>query len=362
VIGFRAPGRVNLIGEHVDYAGGLVLPAALEQGVSIRGVVRDDGVIRLVSGSQTEAAEIPIAGDRSGLGGWARYVGAVVDELAFLGIEPPGFDGTVESDLPTGSGLSSSAALEVALAGILTRAAGATLDGMPLAELGQRAELRAVGVPCGIMDQAASVLGTRDHALLLDCATLEHRPVRLSNEIALVVIDTGVRRRLEDSEYARRRAEIETVLAAIPAGAARGDPDEALHLAERAGVTDTGLRRLRHVVTENHRVEGVVSALEKPGGVDEAALGALFEAGHASLRDDFEVSIPELDLLVELAREEGAIAARMTGGGFGGAIVALVPDVTAAAVAEHVSERYEASTGRTPTVVLGHAGAGAGGL
>ena len=360
MIQFRAPGRVNLIGEHVDYVGGLVLPAALDRGVTVTGSATADGVVRLESGTFPGRAEVVIdkaaAADQDG---WARYVAAVVAELSAAGFGVVGFEGTVDSDLPAGSGLSSSAALEVAVAGALVAASGGELVGLELALLGQSAEHRAVGVPCGIMDQAASVLGQAGHAVLLDCGSLEHRAVLLPEGIALVIIDSGVRRRLEDSAYAERRAEIEAALALLPAGAARDDPESTLALAERVGIAGTPLRRLRHVVTENARVTAVVAALEHPGGADVVELGRLFEEGHASLRDDFEVSVPELDLLVELAREEGAIASRMTGGGFGGAIVALSSVDQAEALAAIVGERYAARSGLTPTALVGHAGPGA---
>jgi galactokinase len=355
-----APGRVNLIGEHVDYVGGLVLPAALERGITVTGRATGDGVVRLTTGTFEGEARIRVDTPESERReGWARYVAAVVGELADLGVVPPGFEGTVESDLPAGSGLSSSAALEVALAAAFAAAAQAPLAGLELALLGQRAELRAVGVPCGIMDQAASALGVRDHALLLDCATLDHRSVPLPDDLGLVVIDSGVRRRLEDSAYAARRAEIETALAALPAGSARGEPEAVLSLATRTGLDRAALRRLRHVVTENRRVERVVAALERVGGADLGDVGRLFDEGHASLRDDFEVSTPELDLLVRLAREEGASAARMTGGGFGGAIVALAPLASAETLARRTAERYTSATGREATVLVGRAGPGA---
>ena len=260
------------------------------------------------------------------------------------GHDVTGFEGTIDSDLPAGSGLSSSAALEVAVAGALVAASGGELGGLDLALLGQSAEHRAVGVPCGIMDQAASVLGLTGHAVLLDCGSLEHRAVPLPAGIALFIIDSGVRRRLEDSAYAERRAEVEAALALLPAGAARGEPEATLDLAARMGIDGIPLRRLRHVVTEHARVVAVVAALEHTGGADLGDLGRLFDEGHASLRDDFEVSVPELDLLVELAREEGAIAARMTGGGFGGAIVALAPVDRAAVLAAVVGERYSAAS------------------
>ncbi|MBA3380914.1 MAG: galactokinase [Actinobacteria bacterium] len=360
MIGFRAPGRVNLIGEHVDYAGGLVLPAALEQGVVLRGVPRADRVVRLTSTAFGDAATVELDAPATPQTGWARYAAAVVVELRSLGVPLVGFEGIVESDLPSGSGLSSSAALELALAGGLALAAGYELAGLELAQLGQRAEHRAVGVPCGIMDQAASALATSGHALLLDCDTLVHRLVPLPHDLVLGVLGTGVNRRLEDSDYEVRRVEVERALAALPPGSARRTPEGTLERAAVSGIEGASFRRLRHVVRENARVAAVVEALEQPGGADRGALGRIFAEGHASLRDDFEVSIPELDLLVELAGEEGAVAARMTGGGFGGAIVTLLDVATAEATAARIGDRYAAHTGLRGLTLVGSGGPGAG--
>ena len=355
---YRAPGRVNLIGEHVDYAGGLVLPAAIERSITLTGEPCDGGVVRIESIERRSVAEVDTANLGAVQHGWARYLAAVLVELVDAGVSVSGYQGTVESDLPAGAGLSSSAALEVCLAGGLSRAFGAPLGGMELAELANRSELRAVGVPCGIMDQAASVFGLRDHALLLDCGTLEHRPVVLPAELSLVILDSGVRRSLEGSPYGERRAEVTRALDVLPAGAARSwEPERALAHAGAAGLDERALRRLRHVLTERGRVEGVVRALESsPIGPD---LGRLFAAGHASLRDDFEVSVPELDQLVELAYEEGAVAARMTGGGFGGAVIALVQAENADAVGARVIDRYVATTEHIGAHLVTRAAAGA---
>ena len=272
---FRAPGRVNLIGEHTDYSGGLVLPAAIPRGIAVLG---------------EPAAELELRSDRFAADeGWLRYVIAVAEEL---GVEA-GFRGRVVSDLPAGVGLSSSAALEVSVALALCDSTGKEVDRLGLAEVCRRAEERAVGVPCGLMDQAASLLSRAGHALFLDCATREYRHVPFPTELELLVAGSGGSRRLQESGYAARRAEVEA-----------GHP-----------------RRVRHVRSENERVLEVVAALETG---DRDALGNAFAAGQASLRDDFEVSTPELDRLVADALAAGAVAARMTGGGFGGSIVALV--------------------------------------
>ena len=336
---YLAPARVNLIGEHTDYSGGLVLPAAIDRGIRLSAEA-DERVVRLRSATEPGAVEIPAAGGPVA-GGWGRYVAAVVDELARAGRPPVGLVGELESDIPPGGGLSSSAALEVVLATALCDVAAFELAPLELAALCQRAELRAVGVPCGIMDQAASILGRVGHAMLLDCGSLAHRNVPLPSGVALVIIQSGVVRRLETTGYALRRTELEAGIAALAPGPLSAiDPEELDRVL--AGVAEIPARRVRHVVCENARVLGVEAALTREGGPDTATLGRLFAAGHASLRDLFEVSIPELDLLVELAREEGAIAARMTGGGFGGAIVALARADDAGGLAERVTERYAA--------------------
>jgi galactokinase len=258
-----------------------------------------------------------------------------------------GLDGTVSSTVPVGAGLSSSAALTVAVALALCRAAEFELPPLELAHVAQEAERRAVRVPVGLMDPAASLLARRGHALLLDCGTEEYRLVPLPADLAIVVLDSAVRHSLEYSGYATRRAELERALPAL--GGRRPSEvtvDEAETAARATGVDDVARRRLRHVVSENERVRGCVRALEAPNAPDRKALGVLFREGHASLRDDFEVSIPELDELVELAYDEGAVAARMTGGGFGGSVVALADAGTADAFAARVTAAYRARTGR----------------
>ena len=275
-----APGRVNLIGEHTDYSGGLVLPVAIELGVTLQVEGPSDG-LELVSEQFGPASE-----------GWGRYAQAVLAELAELGRPTVGIRGTVSSTLPAGAGLSSSAALEVAVALALCEAADWHVEPLELAEACRRAEFRAVGAPVGILDQAASLLGRAGHAVLLDCGTLEHTLVPVPAEVALVIVDSGVKHSHETSGYATRRAELE------------------------AGME----KRVRHVRTENARVRAFAAALEQG---DLAAAGRLLLESHASLRDDYEVSVPELDALVERATAAGALGARLVGGGFGGSILAL---------------------------------------
>ncbi len=322
-----APGRVNLIGEHTDYSGGLVLPVAIQRGISldVSGLAEEVSLV-----SERYGTAPPFAADGSGepAAGWGRYAHAVTAELAVLGRPPIGLTGTVSSDLPSGAGLSSSAALEVAVGLALCAVADFELAPLALALACQRAELRAVGVPCGILDQAASLLGRASYAILLDCSTLEHRLVPIPPDAAFVVVDSGVEHSHETSGYATRRQELE---AGMPA-------------------------RLRHVRTENQRVRDFATALEA-GDLDAA--GRLLLESHASLRDDYEVSIPELDLLVSLAEDAGALGARLLGGGFGGAILALTQGDRADELAADVSSAYRTRTGREGTSLVAVASAGA---
>jgi galactokinase len=344
-----APGRVNLIGEHTDYSGGLVLPVAVDLGVTVIGHP-DASAIRLQSEAFGETVELDCDGSpRAPLDGWGRYASAVAMLLHRRGRPASGLDGVIESTLPPGAGLSSSAALDVAIAIALCRSAGFELPPLELARVAQEAELEAVGVPCGLMDPATALLGRRGHALLLDCGTEEYRHVPLPADLAIVVLDSGVRHALEHSGYATRRAELERGLDLPVLGDRRLVEltfEEVVEIAEAPGVDEIAARRLFHVVSENDRVRRCVAALEQAGGADLDALGALFREGHESLRDDFEVSTPELDLLVELAYAHGAVAARMTGGGFGGSVVALARTGDAQALAEAVTDDYAARSGR----------------
>jgi galactokinase len=316
-----------LIGEHTDYSGGLVLPVAIQYGVTIDAAPAEN---EIALRSERFGAAAPFAADGSGPSaeGWARYAQAVAAELDLLGRPAVGLTGTVRSDLPVGAGLSSSAALEVAAALVLCAVADFEVDPLELALACQRAELRAVGVPCGILDQAAALLGREGHAVLIDCGTLEHRLVPVPADAALVVVDSGVAHTHETSGYAQRRRELE---AGMPS-------------------------RVRHVQTENQRVRDFAAALEDRNLV---VAGRLLLESHASLRDDYEVSIPELDLLVELAQEAGAYGARLLGGGFGGAILALTETERADALAADVSRAYRERTGRDGESLVAVASAGA---
>jgi galactokinase len=322
---WRAPGRANLIGEHTDYNQGWVLPFALDPGVTVAAGRRDDGVLAICSRQAPGApAELPVASLAPGaVTGWAAYPAGVAWALREAGHRLAGGAGlAVDSDLPQGAGLSSSAALECATALALAELYRLDLPRTELATLAWRAENDFVGVPSGIMDQSASLLSRAGHALLLDCRSGVTADVPLDPAaagLALLIVDTGARHALGDGRYAQRRRECEQAAALLGVGSLR----DVTSPAETGRIGDPVLRRrARHVVTENGRVEQAVALLT---GGDLAGVGALLCASHASLRDDFEVSWPEADVAVEAAMAAGALGARMMGGGFGGSALALVP-------------------------------------
>ena len=340
---FWAPGRVNLIGEFTDLAGGPVLPAALDLGVRIEAEAAEtiDLCSRELGGRARLTPDGSQLGDESE--GWTRYVAAVATELALLGRPDVGLEGEISSTLPIGAGLSSSAALEVAAGLALCSVADFPLEPLELAQAARRAEHRAVGVPCGILDQAASLLGRAGNAVLLETGSLAYEYVPLPEGMALVIIDSGVSRRLESSGYGTRQEEVGRALAAF----VDRDPLDItlpeIDAKEAGGGLDSvAARRLRHVVSEGERVHEVARLLGDPTEANLRRLGEVFAAGHESVRSDWEASTPELDRLVELACEKGAVAARMTGGGFGGSIVALTWVGEAADLADSVTD---ASTG-----------------
>lgn len=324
---WEAPGRVNLIGEHTDYNDGLVLPFALDRTTRAAVARRDDGVLRVHSAAMAGGVvELPAADLAPGRdAGWATYPAAVLWTLREAGHDIGGADIHFDSTVPVGGGLSSSAALQVATALALTELYGAALGRQDLALLCQRSENVYVGAPVGVMDQTASACCTEGHVLHLDVRGLVARQVPLDlagADLALLVVDTRVKHSHADGEYASRRAGCEEAAAALGLGSLRDVPYEGLDGA-LAALPDDRLRRLtRHVVTENQRVERVAELLLAG---DVAGVGPELSAGHASLRDDFRVSCPELDLAAETAVAAGALGARMTGGGFGGSAIALTP-------------------------------------
>jgi len=345
-----APGRVNLIGEHTDYNGGFVLPAAIPQRTGVALAPRDDAWVRVASANVGPAA----GGETYRLGaeapgrGWLDYVQGITVALRAAGHAVGGFDAYVASTVPLGSGLSSSAALEVALLRALRAAFALPLDDGVLARLGQRAENDFVGARVGIMDQMAASLADVDTALFLDTRSLAYERVPLPAAAELVVVDSGVKHAHTTGDYNMRRAECERACALLGVPQLR---DVGLADLDRLAALPAPLdRRARHVVTENARVLAAVGAL-KAG--DLHALGELFAASHASQRDDYAVSVPETDLLVALAAREPAIyGARLTGGGFGGAVVMLARAGAGRAAAERVAAAYAAETGRAPTILL----------
>jgi galactokinase len=318
---------VNLIGDHTDYQDGWCLPAAIDRHVDVAFAARPDG--RVVASSSDVDGTVELDGELRSGPAWGRIVAAVIEVLGERGRPPVGFDAEVSSTVPLGAGLSSSAALEVALALAAAHAADFALSRRDLALVAQTAEHRATRVPCGVMDQIASVFGVAGHALLLDCRSLEVEPVALPESVDILVVHSGVTRTLETSAYAARRE------ACARAADRLGVPT--LRDAALADVRDDPIAR--HVVSENARVLDFVAALRAG---DRHAAGKLMLASHASLRDDFQVSIPELDELVELLVRRGAFGARLTGAGFGGCVVALMPRGTAAPLAAELRAQYRA--------------------
>jgi galactokinase len=331
-----APGRANLMGEHTDYNDGFVLPFALGQGVMAAAARHPDragpGTRRLAVCSRQEPGE-PVEAGLDGLApgrvtGWAAYPAGVAWALEAAGHRVPGACLAIDSDLPAGAGLSSSAALECATALALTSLGGFDVPRAELVTITRRAENEFAGVPTGIMDQSASLLCRAGHALLLDCRSLESWQVPFDPAAAgagLLLINTRARHELTDGEYGRRRAECEEAARRLGIPSLRDLTD----LADTASLTDPVLRRrVRHVVTDNQRVLKVVALLRAPGGPSADTyreIGQLLTQAHVSLRDDFEVSWPEADAAVEAALAAGAVGARMIGGGFGGSVLALVP-------------------------------------
>jgi galactokinase len=352
---WSAPGRANLIGEHTDYNEGFVLPFAIAQRTAAAVALRDDDVIRVRSTFAPDAVEVPLAelDARIAAGGldWAGYPLGVAWALraAAPDATPRGVDIALASEVPVGAGLSSSAAIEGAVASALDDVWNAGLDKVALARVGRTAENDAVGAPTGIMDQMASMLGVADAATFLDCRTLETRPVALGFADAgleILVVDTLVEHAHSSGGYRERRASCEKGAAAFDVSALRDLTVDDLPRAQEIldGVT---FRRVRHIVTENQRVLDTVAALDAGG---PTAIGDLLTASHASMRDDFEISVPELDLAVETALATGALGARMTGGGFGGAAIALIPAELVPAATDAVHAAFAASGFRSPNV------------
>ncbi|MDN4054871.1 galactokinase [Massilia sp. YIM B02763] len=358
----QAPGRVNLIGEHTDYNGGFVLPCAIDYRTVIAALPRADRLVRVVAadyGGAIDEYSLDAPIERRDDAMWANYVRGVVRELQRRGLPLTGMDMAISGDVPQGAGLSSSASLTVAVGRLF-----ATLPGMdaltPIetALAAQHSENDFVGTQCGNMDQIISACGVEGHALLIDCRSLETRPVEIPAGVAIMILHSHVKRGLVDSEYNTRRQQCEAAARHFGVPALR-DVDPAM-LAERgAGLDEVTFKRARHVVTEDARVLQATQALASG---DLARMGRLMAESHASMRDDFEITVPPVDRLVEIVagvvQERGGV--RMTGGGFGGCIVAVVPEDLVEPVREAVLRDYRAPGGEQSTIYVCRAAAGAG--
>ena len=345
----RAPGRVNLIGEHTDYNDGFVLPMAIDRAIWIALRPRGDGQVLAHSVDFAEPAEFSLDGIENTDSGWPEYLKGVAFVLQEAGHALSGWEGVVGGDVPIGAGLSSSAAIEMAAARAFAAVSGIDWDPAPMAKLGQRAENTWVGVNCGIMDQMISATGKADHAVLIDCRSLDLRQVPLPAGTLVVVLDTGTRRGLVDSAYNERRAQCESAAKTFGVKALR---DVTLAgFGERADELDqTTCRRARHVISENERTLRAVEAMSQD---DAAAMGELMNESHTSLRDDFEVSSKELDAMAECAQDlDGCCGARMTGAGFGGCAVALIREDAKESFVADVGAAYARATGHTPNIYV----------
>ncbi|BBL31463.1 galactokinase [Pantoea ananatis] len=357
----QAPGRVNLIGEHTDYNDGFVLPCAIDYQTVIACAKRDDRQVRVVAVDYDQAQDIfsldaPITSVKEPM--WANYVRGVVKHLQQRAPDFGGVDMVISGNVPQGAGLSSSASLEVAVGTVFQQLFNLALDGAAIAVNGQEAENQFVGCNCGIMDQLISALGQKDHAMLLDCRTLGTTPVSMPDDIAVVIINSNFRRSLVGSEYNVRREQCETGARFFNKKALR-DVDLAEFNAAESQLDPQVAKRVRHVITENARTLEAAEALSRG---DLARMGELMAESHASMRDDFEITVPPVDTLVEIVKAEigdrGGV--RMTGGGFGGCIVALMPLDLVDRVQAAVASQYEAKTGIKETFYVCKASEGAG--
>jgi galactokinase len=360
---FRAPGRVNLIGEHTDYNDGLVMPAAIEFYTWIAVAPRDDRRLVVHSTNFPDSIEVDLeAGEPSPRNHWTDYVVGVAVMLKRGGHRLRGADLLVHGEVPIGAGLSSSAAIEVATGIALLGVSGLSMQRLDLAKLCQRAENEFVGARCGIMDQFISCCGRAGHALQLDCRSLDYRMLPLPEEISLVICNTMVKHKLAGGEYNARRAECEEGVLRLSRFLPhiRALRDVSLNNLERYAdsLPETIYKRCRHVVTENQRVTDAVRLLERG---DLSEFGKLMHASHLSLRDDYQVSCAELDLMVELAGGlAGVFGARMTGGGFGGCTINLVRTQAVLEFQRDMASAYEKATGLAPQIITTAAAEGAG--
>jgi galactokinase len=345
----RAPGRVNLIGEHTDYNDGFVLPLAIDRAVWIALRPRADRNVQVHSLDFADSTTFSLDRLERSNGGWAEYVKGVGWVLQDTGRTLRGWEGVLAGDVPVGAGLSSSAALELAVARAFAAVSEIPWDAAAMARLGQRAENEWVGVRCGIMDQMISASGRAGHALLIDCRSLRSEAVPFPPGTTVVVLDTATRRGLVDSAYNERRSQCEAAARAFGVAALRDVTPERFE-AEADRLDEITRRRARHVVTENERT---LRAAESMRRGDALALGRLMNASHDSLRDDFAVSSRELDIMVECGRAHPAcLGIRMTGAGFGGCAVALVRGEDVHGFTSAVAARYQSATGLVPVLYV----------
>jgi galactokinase len=354
----RAPGRVNIIGEHTDYNDGFVLPAAIDRAIYFAARPRADMTVRLVSVDFNARAQFDLDDlDDPDLPDWSKYPRGALWWLQDHGHYVTGFDAVIGGDIPVGAGLSSSAAVEVGMIELGLALGGGKMDQVDKALAGVEVEHQFIGMPCGVMDQMASAMGKAGHVLLIDCRTLSTEPIPVPNRASIVIMDTAKQRGLVDSEYAKRREQCETAAEKLGVAALRDATMTQLDAA-KAELGDVLYRRARHVISENNRVQVTIMALRANG---LKTVGQALRDSHTSLRDDYEVSCVELDTMVELANAQpGCYGARMTGGGFGGCAVALVENDAVEAFLHVVPPAYIDKTGLTPRLYVTQAAAGSG--
>jgi len=350
-----APGRINLIGEHTDYSDGYVLPVAINLGIAIAMSPRDDSLIKLYSIDLDDAIEMDLEDFKKGGGGWAEYIKGVAWALREGGHKLNGWQGVITGSIPIGAGLSSSAAVLVAAVKAFCRSSELSFSEVKVAQIGRKAESDWVGVNVGIMDQLVSAAGKADHAVCLDCRTLEYEYVPVPDQVNFVVLDTMTRRELTSSAYNTRHEEIKQASKKLGVPMLR-DANLSLLAEKRALLSDTLYRRARHVISENERVLAFSVAMKKE---DLKEMGKLINASHTSLRDDFEVSSDELNLIVEISQNQPVcLGARMAGAGFGGCALAIIENSNVETFIKHVSKAYQAETGIQPQLFKVESGDG----
>mgnify|MGYP000122976233 CR=1 FL=1 len=353
----RAPGRVNLIGEHTDYNDGFVLPCAIGPSTMVAASKREDNSVHIVAvdfGNAVDEFDLTGAVERNAEQPWADYVRGMITALQNDGHALTGANIAIAGNLPKGAGLSSSASLEVAVGKAMLALANIEIDHTRLAQIAQIAECDFVGTKCGIMDQLISAQGKPKHALLIDCRSLELMDAPVPDDVAIMIVHSGVTRGLVDGHYNERRRQCEAAAEAMGVAALR---DANLDMLAAAGLDAVTTARARHVITENQRTLDAAAALAKN---DLTALGALMAQSHASMRDDFEITVPPIDELVALLQHAiGPVGgARMTGGGFGGACVAVMPAARVDSVRDAISAGYRTPEGAAPLIMVERPGPG----